>query len=119
MKNQKGDKFVSKVGLPQGSVLSPLLFNIYIEDIYEAVTCNNVKFEDDSTVWISGTDLAEMVKVIESDLEGIRLNWLKKWRMKINIDKTEYCIFSKDPEILDMDIEIRMADTILKRTRTP
>ena len=68
---------------------------------------------------LSGTDLAEMVKVIESDLEGIRLNWLKKWRMKVNIDKTEYCIFSKDPEILDMDIEIRMADTILKRTRTP
>ena len=60
-----------------------------------------------------------MVKVIESDLEGIRLNWLKKWKMKINIDKTEYCIFSKDPEILDMDIEIRMAETILKRTRTP
>ena len=120
LKNKKKrDKFVCKVGLPQGSMLSPLLFNIYIEDIYEAVTCNKVKFADDDTEWLSGTDLAEMVLVIESDLEGIRLNWLKKWRMKINIDKTEYCIFSKDPEILDMDIEIRKTDTILKRTRTP
>ena len=67
-----------------------------------------MKFADDGTVWISGTDLAEMVKVIESDLEGIRLNWLKKWRMKVNIDKTEYCIFSKDPEILDMDIKLKL-----------
>ena len=50
MKNQKRDKFVSNVGLPQGSVLSPLLFNIYIEDIYEAVACNKVKFADDGTV---------------------------------------------------------------------
>ena len=59
------------------------------------MACNKVKFADDGTVWISGTDLAEMVKVIVSDLEGIRLKWLKKWRMKINIDKTEYGKCSK------------------------
>ena len=35
------------------------------------------------------------------------------------LEHLPYCIFSKDPEILDIDIEVRMADTILKRTRTP
>ena len=118
LKHQEGEKFVSRVGLPQGSVLSPLLFNIFIEDMYEAVTCRKVKFADDGTLWRSGKDIPKMVQDMEIDLEEIRM-WVKKWRMKLNIQKTEFCIFSKDQEILDMDIEMRMADKNLKRTRTP
>ncbi|MEW8546772.1 MAG: reverse transcriptase family protein, partial [Candidatus Thiodiazotropha sp.] len=116
--NQEGEKFVSKVGLPQGSVLSPLLFNLYIEDIYQAVSSEKVKFADDGTLWRKGRDIQKMTEVIATDLEEIKL-WVKRWRMKLNISKTEYCIFSRDQTILDQQTEIRMANTILKRTRNP
>ena len=99
-------------------MLSPLLFNLFIEDIYEKVAGNKVKFADDGTLWRSGNDIQKMVQEMELDLEEIRL-WVKKWRLKLNILKTEYCIFSKDQRILELDIELRMANTILKRTRTP
>ena len=55
---------------------------------------------------------------MEIDLEEIRI-WVKKWRMKLNIQKTEFCIFSKDQEMLDKDIELRMANKSLKRTGAP
>ena len=55
---------------------------------------------------------------MEADLEEIRL-WVRKWRMKLNVQKTEFCIFSKDQQILDMDIGMKMANTKLKRTRDP
>lgn len=50
LRNQEGIQFQTNLGLPQGSVLSPLLFNLYIADIYESVTSQKVKFADDGTV---------------------------------------------------------------------
>ena len=77
-----------------------------------------MKFADNGTLWGSGNDIQKMVQEMELDLEEIRL-WVKKWRLKWNIRKTEYCFFSNDQRILELDIELRMANTILKRTRTP
>ena len=118
LKHHEGEQFVSQVGLPQGSVLSPLLFNLFIEDIYENVSGKKVKFADDGTVWKTGDDIQKMVREMELDLEEIK-RWVKKWRMKLNVIKTEYCVFSKDQSMLDLNIEIKMDNFILKRTRKP
>ena len=120
LRNQEGERFVSHVGLPPGSVLSPLLFNLFIKDIFETVTSNKVQFADNGTLWRNGKDISEVIQALEVDLVEIR-QWVKKWRMKLNILKTEYMYmygsFSKDQRILDFDIEIRIAIILLKRTR--
>jgi hypothetical protein len=91
-------------GLPQGSVLSPILFKFYVHDIeavcqlYQQVSF--FKFADDGTVKVAGEDLDECILYLSIVLGSIT-NWTAQWRMVINCDinKTEIVCFScSDPE---------------------
>ena len=44
---------------------------------------------------------------------------MKRLRKKINDEKTEFCIFSRDQSVLDQELEVKMTNTKLKRTRSP
>lgn len=44
-----GEEFETKIGLSQGSVISPTLFNLFIEDLMKGTKGNNCKFADDGT----------------------------------------------------------------------
>ena len=44
-----GEEFETKIGLPQGSVISPTLFNLFIEDLMKGTKGDNCKFADDGT----------------------------------------------------------------------
>ena len=92
--NHEGDWFRTGIGLPQGSVISPLLFNIFVIDLFKGVKSGKCKFADDSTIWSSGKTTNEVAKQTQEDLNTIS-EWSKKWRININVDKTEYCIFSR------------------------
>ena len=50
MKESDYSNFCTMLGLPQGSVFSPLLFNLFIKDIYALVEGKKVKFADDGTI---------------------------------------------------------------------
>ena len=50
MKGSYNSKFCTMLGLSQGSDISPLLFNLFIKDIYASVEGKKVKFEDDGTI---------------------------------------------------------------------
>ena len=90
-------------GLPQGSVLSPILFKFYVFDIellcmaYEQIKV--FKFADDGTVKVTGKDLEECLFYLDIALSTIG-EWTSQWRMVINCDinKTEIiCFNSTDP----------------------
>ena len=82
-------------GVPQGSILGPLLFICYTNDLAENFPdnlCKLLSYADDSTFIISATSPVELKNKIKTTLE-IAQNWFEKNNMRINTDKTEILIF--------------------------
>ena len=107
------------MGLPQGSVISPILFSVYLLDIFKEITSKGVKYADDGTIWVTGHDANALAKDIEDDLRKI-YEWTLKWRMKINISKTEICLFTEKPDHTDgTQPEVILQDMKIKYNSTP
>ena len=85
-----------KCGVPQGSVLGPLLFLVYINDIplaYEKYSNYSVLFADDLGSVFIFKKTRNVSKKINKYLESL-VKWLYKWRLKMNTSKCSYTIFS-------------------------
>lgn len=79
-------------GVPQGSVLGPLLFLIYINDIETGITSSIRLFADDCVIYRQITNSTD-VSALQSDLTQLS-KWCDTWQMGINLEKTKYVRFS-------------------------
>ena len=94
------------IGLPQGSVLAPILFNIYINDIKKVLNFSTIKlFADDALITISGSDIVDINQKLQQDLDSL-FKWLCINKLKINIEKTKYMIISRKTNIEDIELKI-------------
>ena len=79
-------------GVPQGSILGPLLFLIYINDMPAAVKCKLLLYADDSALLVSGSDVSEIEKTLGNELDSVS-KWLIDNRLSIHLGKTESILF--------------------------
>ena len=84
------------LGVPQGSVLGPLLFLIFINDL--AFLLNKIKFSnelfaDDTTLYRSSNDLFSLISSIKRDFQYI-LEWVDSNQLILNFDKTNAMILT-------------------------
>jgi len=72
-------------GVPQGSVLGPLLFVVFVNDIPEWIKSNVRMFADDTKVWTRISSL-EDGEVLQNDLNNLT-SWSDKWKLGFNPEK--------------------------------
>ena len=84
-----------KCGVPQGSILGPLLFLIYVNDLsYSSGLLEAIMFADDTNLFFSHKDIKELFRIVNIELDKI-CTWLQANKLSLNEGKTKYTLFHK------------------------
>ena len=76
-------------GVPQGSILGPLLYLIYVNDIWKS--CKIFSFADDTTLCVSSPNLDDLYDTINNDINKMH-TWFCANRLSLNAKKTQYIV---------------------------
>ena len=86
---------LNNFGVPQGGILGPVLFSLYIVDIVDNISCNSLQYADDTTLYqhCKLKNLQNCIEKLESNLETVS-DWALQNSLVFNDDKTKYLLFS-------------------------
>jgi len=111
------DKKIVLCGVPQGSILGPLLFLIYINDLSTVTELFTIMFADDTNLFIQGSDINEIENTANIEIKKI-VTWLQVNKLSLNVKKTHSMIFTRNRilhnRINKIVIEGTIIDTVEK-----
>ena len=99
-------------GIPQGTVLGPILFLIYINDLPELVASLLFLFADDSKIWRT-IDSQEDIRTLQEDLQTMH-QWSKQWLLEFHPDKLKHLHLARDNT--DPDYSYHLGNILSKLT---
>ena len=104
-------------GVPQGSILGPLLFILYINDIIEtSPLLRFILFADDTNLFYSNAKLALLINTVNAGLDTLAV-WFRANKLSLNVSKTNYIIFGRKklpsiiPDILIDGVRVKRVDS--------
>uniref|UniRef100_A0A0K8RAA5 Putative rte ele1 orf1-h 1e-60-j 4 n=1 Tax=Ixodes ricinus TaxID=34613 RepID=A0A0K8RAA5_IXORI len=110
------DEFVSKSGVPQGSILGPVLFILFINDIVSCVSDAKILlFADDVKLFLSVRSVLDCTR-LQADIEHVS-NWCFKDHLSFNPEKTKHIVLSRKRELISFSYNLEGA--LIPRVSSP
>ena len=115
-KNIKSNTLDTMYGVPQGSIVGPILYIIFMNDIIKC--CNILKFSiyaDDTCVWTKGKNVRDNARTMNDKLRKVN-KWITRNGLSLNKKKCEYVFFKRKCKNVTIDeLEICLDDVVLEK----
>jgi len=109
------NKLLINCGVPQGSILGPLLFLIYINDITKVSDLFNIfMFADDTNLFASDSCLTNLTDKVNTELVKIS-TWFKVNKLSLNIKKTKFILFQSRNKTVPSNLVIKIDNAIIEQ----
>ena len=113
--DESSELLTLRCGVPQGSILGPLLFLLYINDLYKASEkLNFIMFADDTNLFLTHKNVKQLFHTMNIELEKVN-KWLKANKLSLNTDKTTYTLFHKYTQT--DDLPLKLPDLIIDNSK--
>ena len=104
-------------GVPQGSILGPLLFLLYINDIAQSSKILKfTMFADDTCIFLSCSKISDLEIKLNTEIVHVS-NWLKANKLSLNVDKTKVMLFRHKHKSNDIQLKVTMEGELLESVK--
>ena len=113
VQNENSSTKIVHCGVPQGSLLGPLLFIIYINDFHKSSDrLSFIHFADDSSIFFSHPNPNYLLGTINTELNHI-CDWIKANKLSLNLQKTNFMLFSNS--ISTLPGQVMLNNTVIEK----